>query len=76
GTSPSKVTIPVPAQWTGKNIKDVWNDQSTILNGSNIEMELPARSARIFVSDERSSTQTIWHRTEQIGRISQHPSRE
>jgi glycosidase len=51
GTAPATATIPMPAEWTGKNVKDVWNDQSTSLTGSNIETELGPRSARIFIAD-------------------------
>jgi alpha-amylase len=75
GTSPAKVTIPAPAEWTGQNVKDVWNDQATSLTGSNIETDLAPRSARIFVRFPLNSA-TIWQRREQIGSSIPHHSDE
>lgn len=51
GTSAAKTTIPLPSEWTGKNVKDVWNDQATSLTGPSIETDLAPRTARIFVAD-------------------------
>ena len=48
GTAPTTATFAVPAEWTGKEIKDVWNNEPAIVNGGNIVMDLAARSARIF----------------------------
>lgn len=51
GTASSKITIPMPSEWIGQNVKNVWNDQATSMSGSNIETELAPQSAGIFVAD-------------------------
>jgi alpha-amylase len=48
GTAPATTNFAVPAEWSGKEVKDVWNAEAAAINNMNISMEVPARSARIF----------------------------
>jgi alpha-amylase len=54
GTAPATASFAVPPEWNGKQFKDVWNGEAAIVNGTNVAMELPARSARIFAVDQSS----------------------
>ncbi|HSE43189.1 MAG TPA: alpha-amylase family glycosyl hydrolase, partial [Acidobacteriota bacterium] len=40
GTAPANASFALPAEWNGKQIKDVWNGEAATLNGTNINMEL------------------------------------
>ena len=51
GTTPLKISVPHPQQWSGKKIRDVWNEAAIPVAAEGaVEFTIDPRSARILTA--------------------------
>ncbi len=51
GSNAASISIPLPAEWSGKNIRDAWSDISMETRGANLEFTIEPRAAIILIAE-------------------------
>jgi alpha-amylase len=59
GATAASAKVPLPANWSGALIKDIWNGENIAASGTEIELSVPPKSARI-VTAQSTGNLSFW----------------
>jgi alpha-amylase len=52
GSEDAMISFEVPAQWSGRAVRDIWNEEPAAVAGDVLTLPISARSARILAVSE------------------------